>query len=281
MAPRAIVYSRALTSYARRYVFVPHYRRGQRRALVTADGVRLSADFVPGPPDAPATVVFVHGFALSSRTPRIHAFVNHLAAHVNVVVPDLRGHGRSEGRCTLGHLEPLDVAAAVEAAPSDLPVVTMGISLGGAAVLLHGGTLGGVAGVVAISAPAWSDSWDTPATERIRRQVSTRRGRLFLTSVLQTRVAADWQGVPDSRHIAAAIAPAFTIVVHDPDDHYFGEEHARAVYDWLRPPKDLWLIPNSGHGTDLLTPVLADRLVARITTRLRPQRPGAEAAPSR
>jgi pimeloyl-ACP methyl ester carboxylesterase len=91
---------------------------------------------------------------------------------------------------------------------------------------------------------------------------------MFLTSVLRTRVARDWQGVPDSRHVAAAIAPAFTVVVHDPDDHYFGEEHARAVYEWLRPPKDLWLIPNSGHGTDLLTPALADRLAARIKSRL-------------
>ncbi|MDQ6928882.1 MAG: alpha/beta fold hydrolase [Actinomycetota bacterium] len=268
MASRAIVYRRALTSYARRYVFVPQYRQGQRLALTTADGVRLSADLLRGPPDAPATVVLVHGFALSSRTPKIHAFANLLAHDVNVVVPDLRGHGRSGGRCTLGDLEPLDVAAAVEAAPPGLPVVTMGVSLGGAAVLLHGGTLGGVAGVVAISAPAWSNSWDTRPTERIRRHVSSRGGRLFLSSVLRTRVAADWRGVPESRDIAAAIAPAFTIVVHDPDDHYFGEEHARTLYEWLRPPKDLWLIPDSGHGTDLLTPQLAARLLGRIRSRL-------------
>jgi pimeloyl-ACP methyl ester carboxylesterase len=268
MAPRAIVYGRGLTSYARRYMFVPRYEQGQRLSLLTADGVRLSAVLVPGPPGAPATVVLVHGFALSSRNPKVHAFANLLARRMNVLVPDLRGHGRSEGRCTLGDLEPLDVATAVEAAPAGLPVVTMGISLGGAAVLLHGGTIGGVAGVVAISAPAWSNSWDTPPTERIRRQVSSRGGRLFLSGMFGTRVAPDWKGVPDSRHIAAAISPAFTIVVHDPDDHYFGEEHARTVYEWLRPPKDLWLIPNSGHGTDLLTPALADRLWARIKSRL-------------
>jgi pimeloyl-ACP methyl ester carboxylesterase len=267
MASRAIVYRRGLTSYVRRYLWVPQYQ-GEQLSLVTADGVRLSAVLLPGPPTAVATVVLVHGLALSSRTPKIHAFAHRLAQHVNVLVPDLRGHGRSGGRCTLGDREPLDVAAAVEAAPAGLPVVTMGLSLGGAAVLLHAGSIGRVAGVVAISAPAWSDSWDTRATERIRRQVSTRSGRLFLSSVLQTRVAADWRGVPEARATAAAIAPAFTILVHDPDDHYFGEEHARTIYEWLRPPKDLWLIPDSGHGTDLLTPELADRLVARISSRL-------------
>lgn len=269
MASRAIDYRDSLVAHVRRYVFVPQYG-GEQLSLVTSDGVRLSASYLPGPPDAPATVVLVHGLALSSRTPKIHAFAHRLAEHVNVLVPDLRGHGRSGGRCTLGDREPLDVAAAVEAAPPGLPVVTMGLSLGGAAVLLHAGTIGGVAGVVAISAPAWSDSWDTRPTERIRRHVSTRGGRLFLWSVLRTRVAADWKGVPESRGVAAAIAPAFTILVHDPDDHYFGEEHARTIYGWLRPPKDLWLIPDSGHGTDLLTPELADRLVARISSRLLP-----------
>jgi pimeloyl-ACP methyl ester carboxylesterase len=133
----------------------------------------------------------------------------------------------------------------------------------------------GVAGVVAISAPAWSNSWDTASTEWIRRHVTSRSGRLFLRTVLRTRVAADWEGVPDSRHIAAAISPAFTIVVHDPKDHYFGEEHPRTLYQWLRPPKELWWIEGAGHGTDLLTPQLADRLLRDITPRLRdPSRSG-------
>src|SRR5437763_8930191 len=66
----------------------------------------------------------------------------------------------------------------------------------------------------------------------------------------------------------AAIAPAFTVVVHDPDEEYFGEEHARAIYDAARDPKDLWLLRGAGHGGDVLTPALADRLLADVLPRV-------------
>ncbi|MDQ4133723.1 MAG: alpha/beta fold hydrolase [Actinomycetota bacterium] len=260
-------YRRALGS-VRRYAFLPRYRPHERLSLVAADGVRLNCARLVGPPDAPATVVLVHGFVHSSRTPKIYAFAHLLARHVHVLVPDLRGHGRSEGRCTLGLEEPLDVAAAVAAAPPETPVVTMGISLGGAAVLLHAGTQGGIAGVVAVSSPAWAGAWDTKSTIRVRRSVTSRAGRQFLALVLRTRIADECRAVPDSRDVIGAIAPAFTLIVHDPHDHYFDEKHARALYQWAQDPKDLWLVEGGGHGTDLLTPDLADRLVADLHYRL-------------
>ncbi|MGI9033024.1 MAG: alpha/beta hydrolase [Acidimicrobiales bacterium] len=253
-----------LTGFARRFAFVPRYGADEALSLVTSDGVRLSGARLQGPPDAFATVVFVHGLVQSSRTPRIQAFARLLAAHVNVMVPELRGHGRSEGLCTLGIDEPLDVAAAVAAAPPNLPVVTIGLSLGGASALLHAGTYGGVAGVVAISAPSRWDTWDTRATLRVRRYVDSRLGREVLSRVLRTRVTTALQAVPEASGVVAAIAPAFTLIVHDPADHYFGAAHARTLFEWADEPKDLWWVDGAGHGTDLLTPALANRLVAHL-----------------
>lgn len=254
---------------ARKYFFAPRYPLEQRLELVADDGVRLSGARLQGPTDALGTVVLVHGFAHSSRTPRIHVFAHRLARRLHVVVPDLRGHGASAGVSTLGTKEPMDVAAAVAAAPPGLPVVTVGISLGGAAVLLHAGTLGGVAGVVAVSSPAWSQAWDTPSTLRVRRAVTSRAGREFMARVMHTRVAPKCDAVPDSRDVVAGIAPAFTLVVHDPADHYFDREHADSLYQWANEPKGLWLVPGAGHGTDVLTAAFADRLVAEIESRLR------------
>lgn len=268
MAANAAGYGRTVGGFVRRYAFVPRYRSEEALSLVTADGVRLVGARLAGPPDAFATVVLVHGLVHSSRTPRIHAFAHLLARHVHVLVPELRGHGRSEGQCTLGRDEPLDVAAAVAAAAPDLPVVTVGISLGGASALLHAGTFGGVAGVVAVSAPSRWAAWDTPATARVRRYVASRAGREVLARVLRTRIATGLEGVPDSSKVVAAIAPAFTLIVHDPADRYFDEAHARALHGWASEPKDLWLMPGHGHGTDLLTPALAERLVADLRRRL-------------
>jgi len=268
VAPRPASYGHAVSGFVRRFAFTPRYGREEELALVTSDGVHLSGARLAGPPDAFATVVLVHGLVQSARTPRISAFARQLAGHVNVLVPELRGHGRSGGLCTLGRDEPLDVAAAVAAAPSGLPVVTVGISLGGASVLLHAGTYGGVAGVVAISSPARWATWDTPATIRVRRYVDSRTGRQVLARVLRTRVVAGLAEVPDASGVVARIAPAFTVVVHDPADHYFGEEHARTLYQWAAEPKDLWMVTGAGHGTDLLTPALGTRLVADLRRRL-------------
>ncbi len=254
--------------YLRTYVAPPRYRREQRLTLTTADGVRLNAWRILGPPDALCTVVLIHGFVNSSRSPVIHRFAHQLARRAHVVVPDMRGHGRSGGLCSMGRHEPLDVAAAVAAAPPGSPVVTVGTSLGGAAVLMHAGTAGGVAGVVAVSAPSRGEL-DRVGTHRVRRWVSGRAGRAVLAAMLRTRVGPDCVYLPEAADVVAAIAPAFTVVVHDPDDWYFGPHHAESIYGWAREPKALWWYPGGGHGGDLLTPALGERLLAEMEERLR------------
>ncbi|MEA2685134.1 MAG: hypothetical protein QOE93_329, partial [Actinomycetota bacterium] len=203
----------AVVTVARKHAFGPRYRVEERLSLVTEDGVTLAGARLAGPPDAMATVVFAHGFVHSSRTPRVHAFAHLLARRVHVIVPDLRGHGASGGLCTLGLEEPLDVAAAVAAADPSLPVVTLGISLGAAAVLLHAGVRGGVAGVIAISPPAWSGRWDTPGTKRVARWACSPAGRQVLARLLHTRIAQQFPPVPDAQDLVAGIAPAFTLLV--------------------------------------------------------------------
>ena len=256
-----------LARYYNLYVAPPRYGPEQRRTLTTSDGVRLNAWLVPGPPDALCTFVLVHGFVNSSRSPGVHRFAHLLARRAHVVVPDMRGHGRSGGLCSMGRNEPLDVAAAVAAAPAGLAVVTVGTSLGGAAVLMHAGTYGGVAGVVGISAPAWGDL-DRVGTHRVRKLVGGRAGRLVLAAALRTRVGPDCIFLPDAGSVVAKIAPSFTVVVHDPDDWYFGPAHAEAIYEWAGEPKALWWYPGGGHGGDLLVPELADRILAETATRL-------------
>ena len=258
----------AVSRYWNLYLAPPRYRREQRLTLTTSDGVRLRAWRVEGPPDARCTVVLVHGFVNSSRSPSIHRFAHLLARRAHVVVPDLRGHGRSGGRCSMGRHEPRDVEAAVAVARrARLPVVTVGTSLGGAAVFMHAGTFGGVAGVVGVSAPC-SGELDREGSHRVRRWVSGRPGRLMLATILRTRVGADCIYLPEAAAVAGNIAPAFTIVVHDPDDWYFGPSHAESIYEWVGEPKALWWYPGGGHGGDLLTPAFADRLLAELDQRL-------------
>ena len=108
----------AATRWARSYPLAPRYRPPARLLpLRSADGTPLAATFLPGPPGAVASVVVVHGFSNSSRTPEVQRLAVTLSRSMPVVALDLRGHGRSGGRSTLGRREPDDVDAAVAAAP--------------------------------------------------------------------------------------------------------------------------------------------------------------------
>jgi len=176
----------------------------------------------------------------------------------------------------MGRDEPLDVESAVAAAKRarpELPVVTVGTSLGGAAALLHAGSFGDVAGVVAVSSPGWWGTFESDGSRRIQRWVAGRAGRTVLAGILRTRVTYDCDRIPSAGDTVGRIAPAFTVLVHDPDDWYFPADHARRLHEWAQPPKALWWYPGGGHGTDLLTPRLAARLLAEIRARLGPKLP--------
>ena len=71
MATRAAGYGRAVAGYFRKYPLAPRYRRDELVSVTTVDGLRISAARLEGPADAPFTVVLVHGFLNSSRSPRV------------------------------------------------------------------------------------------------------------------------------------------------------------------------------------------------------------------
>lgn len=254
-----------LEGWFRKYVIAPQYPRAQRERLLTDDGVRLRAHRVTPVVAARATVVLVHGFASSSRTPAIYAMAHALARHgIEVIAPDLRGHGASRGRCTIGAYEPRDVEAAVRAARPDLPVITVGVSMGAAACLVHAGNYGGVAATVAISSPArWTGSGHLVASDRVGHYASSRKGRALLAVVVRTRLSPRRAPRDEPEDVVGDIAPAPTVIVHDPSDHFFDGTHATALFEAARDPKQLWWYQGRGHGVDLFDPALADR-IARL-----------------
>jgi pimeloyl-ACP methyl ester carboxylesterase len=261
-------------------------RAADRHLLVTADAVRLSALHVPVTQpgaDGEVAVVLAHGFGGGLHRPALQAVIGALSRRAGVVALDLRGHGRSEGLSTLGDLEVLDVDAAVGWA-RDLgyrEVVTLGFSMGGAAVLRHGGLTGAPAPdpvpllpthpsdvVVAVSTGSRWFQLDTRPMRRVHWFVLRPTGRRVARVWPGVRIASSgWDPVPAApAELVDRIPPRPLLLVHGDADPYFPARHLDELAAAAGPAAEIWLEPGFGHAEVAMPPALLDRLAARAVS---------------
>lgn len=122
---------------ARRPAYVPDLGPlpERSRSATTEDGVRLHV-VEDGDPSSDVTVVMVHGF--QARQEEFFLQQEALRPHARLVLVDLRGHGRSDfGDPSGATIEQLgrDIASVLEQVVPTGPVVLLGHSMGGMAVL--------------------------------------------------------------------------------------------------------------------------------------------------
>jgi pimeloyl-ACP methyl ester carboxylesterase len=224
--------------------------------LRTADGLGLEADAWLSRDPAVAAVVLVHGLGGHRHSPTVVAMAHELRAEGHAVVSyDMRGHGESDGLCTLGDLERLDVAAAVVAARDLAPrVVLVGASLGAIAVLRYAVDDPALAGVVTVSAPA---QWrlTTPRTALAAALTRTRIGR-SLARRRGVRIDRRWSWPEPPDALAARLSVPLA-VVHGRDDRFMPTSEAQVLHDAAPGHRRLDLVTGMGHayGTRGLEPV--------------------------
>jgi pimeloyl-ACP methyl ester carboxylesterase len=235
-------------------------------SLVTSDGVTLAGFQLTGGPDRRRTaLVHVHGFTHHTGYSATRRVTAALAAQADVVAVDMRGHGRSGGRNTVGDRELLDVDAAVgwARAAGYARVATVGFSLG-AAVALRQAALGEHPpdAVVAVSGPARWYSRESAPMRRVHWALEQPHGRL-VTRLLGVRLDRPWVEVPPSPvEVVGAIAPTPLLVVHFDDDPYFSPAHPAALLAATDGHAELWREPGTGHGETGTADELAGRIAA-------------------
>ncbi len=218
-------------------------------ALRCADGVTLTATSwrrLEVEPDA--AVVLVHGLGIDHNH---HSVTTTAAALVTaglaVVAPDTRGHGGSDGVCTLGTDEMLDVAAAVaHARTMGSPVVAVGSSMGGVAVLRYAATAVDLAGLVSVSAPA---TWRIFSVRSLAAAALTRTGigRRSLRRRTGVRVSPSW-AAPAPPAVVARRVTCPAAIVHGAQDRFIPPHEATRLFEQLGGPRRLDIVDGMGHG---------------------------------
>jgi alpha-beta hydrolase superfamily lysophospholipase len=166
----------------------------------------------------------------------------------NVLAYDARGHGESTGICTLGDDERYDVAAAVEQVRGDgLPIVVVGASMGGIAVLRYAADDPTLAGVVTVSSPADWRLHRSPGTILLAGVVRTRVGRAFAGRVFRVRLSPHWTDPESPRTLAGRVASPLA-VVHGERDHFIPTREAAGLFSASGGERRLFLVPRMGHA---------------------------------
>nr|WP_308301977.1 alpha/beta hydrolase [Frankia sp. AgKG'84/4] len=225
-------------------------------------------------------IVVVHGFSGSMASPSLRRISSGLRKYGGVQVMDLRGHGRSTGWCTFGDREVFDVDAAVAAARGFgyQRVVTVGWSMGAAAVIRHAGLVNSGTlchgrrlrhapdGVVSVSSTSRWFVRDTAPMRRIHWFAEHRTGRMVARAALRVRIDPRvFAPVPRSPlEMVGAITPTPLLIVHGQRDRYFTLEHPHALAAAAGPGARLWIEAGFGHAEAGCGPDLLDRLGAQL-----------------
>jgi pimeloyl-ACP methyl ester carboxylesterase len=166
----------------------------------------------------------------------------------NVLAYDARGHGESTGICTLGDDERYDVAAAVAHARGDgLPVIVVGASMGGIAVLRYAADDPTLAGIVTVSSPADWKLHRSPGTILLAGIVRTRPGRAFAGRIFRVRLSPHWTDPESPRTLAGRVVSPLA-VVHGERDRFIPAREAAALFSASGGERRLFLVPRMGHA---------------------------------
>jgi len=216
--------------------------------IVTRDDVRLAVRRWRPDAERGSAVVVVHGFAASKDARSVGGVCAalHAAGHL-VVSYTARGHGESEGVCTLGDHERHDVEAAVALARREADrVVVVGASMGAIAVLRHAAEAA-PDGVVTVSSPA---EWNLPRTVQSAGAAvltQTLPGRWLARRSLGVRLADEWTAAaPPIELVRTVDAPL--AVIHGRKDRFIRPAEASKLYGATMGPRRMELVAGMGHA---------------------------------
>lgn len=186
-------------------------------------------------------VVYLHGIA-DNRAGAAGVATRFTSRGFDFVAYDSRAHGASEGEhCTYGYYEKLDLRRVLDEVGAER-VILIGHSLGAAVALQTAAIEPRVSAVVA--AASFSDL----------RTIATERAPFIFTkgSITGALAKAEQDGrfrvdeVSPLRAASAISAPV--LLIHGEADRNTRPAHSSRIYEALRGPKKLLLVPRAGHN---------------------------------
>lgn len=195
------------------------------------------------------TAIILHGWRDSGVKFLFLARMYERVFGYNVVVPDLHGHGLSEGDAIqMGWLDRLDAMAWLRTFMTDTMVVH-GVSMGGATTMMLSGEEmpEGLKDIRFVDDCGYSSVWEEFAGQ-LREQFDLSPFPLMYTTSLLCRLRYGWSFGEASALKQVAKCRYPMLFIHGEKDDFVPTEMVYRLYDAKPSPKELWIAPGSGHA---------------------------------
>lgn len=223
-----------------------HWKMGSR------DKLRLFAYYLPAKKPTKNTVILAHGYSGDAFIMSEFARLYHDKYNMNILLPDARGHGKSEGHYIgFGWHERLDcldwIQQVLTQLGADSTVLLHGVSMGAATVMMTSGEElpSQVKAIVA-------DCGYTSAKDELSYQLKRMYHLpafpiLTLTSGLtKLRAGYTFSEASALRQVKKANVPI--LFVHGEEDAFVPTDMVYQLYEACQSEKALLIVPKAGHG---------------------------------
>lgn len=222
---------------------------------IMPDGLRAHAVCIKSRKAEGRTAVVVHGYTNNSIDMLHIARIYNKEMHYNVVLPDLHGHGLSQGDdIHMGWFDRLDVLKWIDLAPKmfstvgdSMRLVVHGISMGAATTMCVSGEHTPDYVKCFVEDCGYTSAWDEFAHE-LRGRFSLPEFPLLYTASWLTQAKYGWSFKEASplKQVAKCKKPMFFI--HGDKDTFVPTWMVYPLYEAKPQPKQLWIAPGSEHA---------------------------------
>jgi fermentation-respiration switch protein FrsA (DUF1100 family) len=216
------------------------------------DGISVQAYYLSAPEHSDKTAIVAHGYTGSAVGMRSYARMFYERMGYNVLLPDARGHGQSEGNYIgFGWPERKDylkwIQRVIEVNGADTQIVLYGVSMGGATVMMTSGEKLPANVKAVVEDCGYTSAKDELSFQMKRMYRLPSFPILDITSLLTKLRAGFFFGEASAlKQVKKSKTP--TLFIHGANDTFVPTEMVHIVYENCQVEKELYIVPDAGHA---------------------------------
>lgn len=222
-------------------------------SISSSDGLNLVGDVFTTDANSHNWVIAIHGY--TGKRQQMYSYARYYAEQgYNVLTPDMRSHGDSEGKFIgMGWLDKEDVKLWIDhvlGIDPDAQIILHGVSMGGATVMMTSGEDLPHNVKAIIDDCGYTSVWDE-FTDEARYLFNISQFPILYTASVISKIRAGYtfQEASALEQVKNTSIPIFFI--HGEEDNFVNTRMVYSLYDACNSQKDLYVVEGAGHGQAL------------------------------